>query len=174
MFHSTLPTPNNNIAIILNHTVLSQPPWGKAGTQEWIWIYLYIAERGWPKDYIFGIHLSSFEEKKKKKCCHTLELHIWFALRKLCSQLLCASGSFGESLPGECEKGCLFSLSLCASICQLKFKWLAWEWEKRKANLESKKKKKVLTVCELIFGGGKQCGERRGKVWSGKRTCCKS
>lgn len=46
----------------------------------------------------------------------------------------------------------------------------------RKANLErkKKKKKKVLTVCELIFGGGKQCGERRGKVWSGKRTCCKS
>lgn len=29
MFHNTPPTPNNNIAITLNHTVLSQPPWGK-------------------------------------------------------------------------------------------------------------------------------------------------
>lgn len=30
-------------------------------------MYFYIAERGWPKDYIFGIDLSSLEKKKKKK-----------------------------------------------------------------------------------------------------------
>lgn len=109
--------------------------------------------------------------KKKKKCCHTLELHIWFALRKLCSQLLCASGSFGESLPGECEKSCLFSLSLCASICQLKFKWLAWEWEKRKANLESKKKKKSwqsaswsLEVVNSAVRGEERYGVERERV----------
>lgn len=33
VFHNTPPTPNNNITITLNHTVLSQPPWGKA----WKW-----------------------------------------------------------------------------------------------------------------------------------------
>lgn len=40
------------------------------------------------------------EEEKKKTRCHTL-LHIWFALRKVCSQLLCASGCCGESLARE-------------------------------------------------------------------------
>lgn len=80
-------------------------------------MYFYIAERGWPKDYIFGIDLSSLEKKKKKKKprCHTLELHIWFELRKVCSQLLCASGRCGESLAGARKPRLTF---LSFSACQ--------------------------------------------------------
>lgn len=79
-------------------------------------------------------------------------LHIWFALGKLCSQLLCASGGFfGESQPGECEKSCLFFLSVCVLV----FAGKCLDGKsgagvrKEKANVE---KKKILTVCELIFG----------------------
>lgn len=72
-------------------------------------IYFYTAERRWPNNYIFGIDLSSFEKKKEKKtCCHTL-LHIWFALTKVCSQLLCASGCCGESLAREHKPRLSFS-----------------------------------------------------------------
>ena len=62
--HSTPPTPNNYIAITPNHTVPSQPPRGGGGKSEWMWVYFYITPCGRSEDYIFGLHLSSFEEEK--------------------------------------------------------------------------------------------------------------
>lgn len=64
VFHNTPPTPNNNITITSNHTVLSQPPWGEA----WKWtesefIFISLCADG-QKATFFGFHLSSFEEKK--------------------------------------------------------------------------------------------------------------
>lgn len=110
------------------------------GTQEWIWIYFYITVcvRGQKATFLAYISLLL----KKKKCCHTLVLHIWFALGKICSQLLCASGG---SLPGECNEGCLFfpvSLSLCwyllVNVWMTRVK-LECKWEKRKQILKAGK-----------------------------------
>lgn len=48
-----------------------------------------------------------------------------------------------------------------------------WCAKCRKANLESKQARQE-NLNSLQAGGGKQRGERRGKVWSGKRKCYKS
>lgn len=72
-------------------------------------IQQYFADSLFLYHCIFGLHLS-FEEKKKR--CHTLVLHIWFALGKLCSQLLCASEDFRVIGLRMQKKGCLFTLSV--------------------------------------------------------------
>lgn len=122
----SLPTPNNTIIIIiiLEHC----PSYRKRSKELWIYIYCWVRmDEGthfWPT-FVF----------LWQKRYHTLGLNIWFALKKLCSRLLCASGSFGAAQPGECREGCLFSLSLCQFLL-VKIEMVE---KKSKSNVASRK-----------------------------------
>lgn len=74
VLHNTLPAPNNNVAITLNHTVLPQPPWGKV----WNWnesefIFIPLCVDGQKTTYLAYICLPL---KKKKTLPYISASHL--------------------------------------------------------------------------------------------------
>lgn len=116
ILHKGQATPNNNIAITSNHTVLLQPPQEKA-LDSGIDLFLYLKADGQKSTFLAHIYLAVFEEKKKKSC-HTF--HIWFALTELCSRLLCGSEAFWRIAA--------WRMVACAGMCRQMFR--SWQREK--------------------------------------------
>lgn len=99
-----------------------------------------------------------------QKRYHTLGLNIWFALRKLCSQLLCASGRFGESQPGECKKGCLYSVTVPA-FAGKSLNGVERGWEKRNTSrkIVQFNSRKMLRMRNQVDGNGKDVSSEKSK-----------
>lgn len=155
-FHNTPPTPNNNIAIILNHTVLSQPPRGKVWNEcEFIFISLCV----WMTKGTTFLAYICLPLKKKKMLPYISASHLVCIGETMQSTPVCQWRFLESHCLENARKVVFFSLSL--AVCVLVFAGKCLDGRrktgarvrKKKANVESKQeKKKILTVCELISG----------------------
>lgn len=117
-------------------------------------------------------HTSVFLRRKKKMLPYIRASHLVCIEETMQSTPVCQWKFWRVTAWRMQERLSFFSLSVPVFASKSLNGWHESEKREKQILKARKKKKKVLTVCELIFGGGKQCGERRGKVWSGERTCC--
>lgn len=147
-FHNAPPTPNNNIAITVNHIILTEPPWGKVLELKCLYIYVHITMSWWQREHIFSLNLSSIEKKNAA-------IHKCFT-----------SGSYWENyavnsrVPGEVAESHFF-LVYAGQCLDGRGGKTAQEWENRKPIFETRLKKRLMFRIHFCAGWQQQMKEKR-------------